>query len=103
MKNVGMSLQFYQKHKSKYNPEEKIKDAITRALSEFEKKYGYRPDGVILREDEVNGNFHLITEAHKDIEFRLVRTGCTPSHFMLYPAITKRIPRILTVKRNPVL
>lgn len=103
MKNIGMSLYYYQRVANKRSPAEKISDAIEKAISEFGVKYGYCPEGIIIREDEVNGNFHSLREEYKDIEFVLVSAGCTPSHFMLFPVVDKRIPRILKVKRSPVL
>lgn len=91
-----MQLYFYHKEKSKEHDAEKITTAIDREVKAFRKKFGYMPDGVVVRKDEMNGNV-----GYARLEVRAVTKGCQPSHFFLFPVVKKRTPRVLEKERKP--
>jgi len=95
---MEMQLYHYEKEKDEEKDKEhkRLLEAINWKVEEFTKKFGYRPDGVQVRKDEVNGNFD-----YDGMQIQIVERGCQPSHFFLYPVVKKRTPRVLEKERKP--
>jgi len=82
-----------------YNIEGKYTDfdeSVDKAIANFTARYGYRPTTLVASQDDL---YHLHVRADVEVYAKNVQ----PVHFMLYDVVLKRVPKILVVKRTPVL
>jgi hypothetical protein len=77
----------------------RLSQAIPLAVDSFRAKYGYNPDKVLVRSDEL----HMDDIISADLKLEVVIKGLPPQHFKLGPAVVKRRPRIIKIDRRPVI
>jgi hypothetical protein len=88
-------LDFYQRESVPHYPKEKLEDVVRQKVKEFERKLGYSPQTLMIREDEYEEGMRF------PLSPKLVSKGLPDWHFGLAPAVMKRTPRIFRGKRVP--